>query len=500
MTNLNKSELEKENLNTDEKINCFDSIRPIRLFTGKELRDLEVYLETDSVFTGWYSIDRLKAEGPYKSIRFSENARTFVPESGPLANTETEFPFLWCAVSEGSLIITDKKDDIPPPVYGDNVKVRGYYNLDDSDKMVWHSIGDDWDENEITEFRMLSNPSYSLQKRIPVNPQNVFFFGAGASFGSDGRHLYHEGLLPPLGNNLYPFLRDAPELKEWANIPTEIKELFANSFETAMAALDENDKAFSKSLRRDIELSLFFSKYHPKKSNLYWKLAKRISRKLKISKWSGAAITLNYERLLEESFMRNELFTVVKGVTFYDDNLPSFEDNQLFEISYPHGACQFFIGQNWFEGDGDIVFSPNGGGMSGHTGANHLLNSSNIPIACEKRQLPLICRYHPKKTPSLRNYFIDTQQDRSQELIDNAKLITIVGIQCLPQNDLHIWHPLSKTKAFLIYVEPGQWGQEQFKEWAIESGKIENEDFKIIPKTFKEAFEEILKLNDLQID
>jgi len=500
MINLNKNELEKENLDTDEKINCFDNIEPIRLFTGKELRDLEVYLETDSVLTGWYSIDRLRAEGPYKSIRFSENARIFVPEDGPLANTETEFPFLWCAVSEGSLIITDKKDDTPPPVYGDYVKVRGYYNLDHSDKMIWHSIGDAWDENEIAEFRMLSNPSYSLQKRIPVNPQNIFFFGAGASFGSDGRHLYSEGLLPPLGNNLYPFLRDAPELQEWRNIPKEIKELFAESFEKAMAALDKNDKAVSKSLRRDIELSLFFSKHHPKTSNLYWKLARKVARKLRTSRWSGAVVTLNYERLLEESFMRNEVFTVVRGVTFYDDNLPSLQNNQLFEVCYPHGACQFFMGQNWFAGDGDIAFSPNGGGMAGHTGANHILKSSNIPIACEKRQLPLICRYHPQKTPSFRNYFIDTQQNRSQELMLNAQVITIVGVQCLPQNDVHIWTPLAQTKAFLIYVEPGQYGQEQFKSWAINSGKIENKDFKIIPHTFKGAFEEILKFNDLQFD
>lgn len=474
-------------------------IKPIRLFTGKELRDLNIYLEEDSVSTGWFSIDRLSPEGPYEAIKFSKNPQIYIPEEGPLANTETEFPRLWCAVSEGKLIITDKKDNVPPPVYRDYVKVRGYYDLDaTSNKMIWHAIGEPWDENEITEFRNLSNPSYNLQAKIPVNPQNVFFFGAGASYGSDGRHLYHKGLLPPLGKDLYPHLRDAPELKEWQNIPAKIQELFANrTFEEAMEALDENDEAVKKSLRRDLELSLFFSKYHSKPSNLYWKLARKIARKLKTKHWSGAAISLNYERLLEESFMRNAVFTVVKGVTFYDDNLPPLEDDQLFEICYPHGGCQFFIGQSWFGGEGDVVFAAGGEGLGGNTGANHLLNSTNIPIACERRQIPLICRYHPQKTPSVRNYFISAQQNRSQELILNAKIITIVGVQCLPQNDIHIWNPLSVTKAFLVYIEPGNYGQEQFRKWATNYGKTENKDFKIITETFKGAFEEILKLNEL---
>jgi len=70
-------------------------------------------------------------------------------------------------------------------------------------------------------------------------------------------------------------------------------------------------------------------------------------------------------------------------------------------------------------------------------------------------------------------------------------------VQCLYQNDEHIWKPLADTQSFLIYVEPGQAGQNQFKLWAKECGKVENKDFKIIPKTSKDAFDEILKLNDL---
>ena len=97
----------------------------------------------------------------------------------------------------------------------------------------------------------------------------------------------------------------------------------------------------------------------------------------------------------------------------------------------------------------------------------------------------------------MNNYFIGAQKERSQELVLNAKIITIVGVQCLHQNDRHIWEPLSQTQAFLAYIEPGNWGQDQFRTWAIECGKVEDKDFKIIPKTFKDAFDHILQFNDL---
>ena len=122
---------------------------------------------------------------------------------------------------------------------------------------------------------------------------------------------------------------------------------------------------------------------------------------------------------------------------------------------------------------------------------------ANIPIACQSQQFPLICRYLHSKRESLTNYFIVTQKQRTQELVLNAKIITIVGVQCLQQNDRHIWEPLLQTQALLVYIEPCKSGQDQFRAWATECGKIENKDFKIIPQTFKEAFNHILKLNDL---
>lgn len=469
-------------------------ISPIYLLTGK----LENY-ETESIFTGWFSIKRLAAEGPYETIIFSSGGERYLPDDGPLAQTESDTHSIWCSLIEGKLTIAPRISDSPPPKYTDGMVIRGYYAFcSETTHMIWNPIGDPWDENEIEEYRVLSNPSYTLYKQVLSKPEHVFLFGAGASYGSDGKHLYEKGLLPPLGNILYTKLRDSTELKCWRDIPAKIERIFlSRPFEEGMDVLDRDEENVKNAFSRDVELSLFFSKYRPLPSNLYWKLADRIAKGLKRG-WSGAAISLNYERLLEESFMRNEVFTVVKGITFYDDNLPSLRHDQLVEICYPHGACQFIIGQKWFDDSkGHIVFGETAR-AEGNVGANHLLNPANIPIACNAHHIPLICRYHPSKRPSVNNYFIDTQKERSQELIISSKIVTIVGVQCLYQNDEHIWTPLADTGAFLVYVEPGIEGQKQFRLWASECGKIEEKDFQIIPKTFKDAFVEIIALNSLQ--
>jgi hypothetical protein len=468
-------------------------ISPIVLLNGNN----PLRTETGLQFSGWYGIERLSAEGPFEDIIFPSGTESFIPKEGPLAQTKSNIPCLWVLLTSGHINIAPKTSDTPPPP-GDNAVVRGYYELDQRlVAMIWHSLGAEWDENEIEEVRALSNPAYLLYKRVHVRPTHIFVFGAGASFGSDGRHLLDRGLLPPLGNGLYPHLRDAPELKYWKDLPTDIIRMFESGpFEPAMAALDQCEDGAKKSLWRDIELARFFSRYRPEPTNLYWKLAHRIAKGLSNKRWSGAAITLNYERLLEEACMRNLVFTTVKGVTYYDDNLPPLQDNQLFEVCYPHGACQFFMAQTWFEGEGDIVFGETAR-LTSNVGANHLLDINHIPTACDKRQIPLICRYHPSKRPSVDNYFIRTQQARSKELISNAKVITIVGAQCFYETDAHLWGPLASTDAKLFYVEPGLSGQEQFRTWALSCDKREAHEFSIIPKTFKDAFDIIFEVNSL---
>jgi len=354
-------------------------------------------------------------------------------------------------------------------------------------------MGKPYDENEVKDL-----PAYKLQARIPRTVNHVILFGAGASYGSDARHLAEKGELPPIGKDLFQALNADATLEAWSKLPDAVVQLFSSStFEEAMDFLDESKDWAEESFKRDIDLSKFFSKFHPQPSNLYWKLAKSISRRLKGDDWTGAIMTINYDRLIEESLILNSVFTVVKGVTFFDDAIPSLNDNQLIEVCYPHGACQFFLGQNWFQGLGNIVFG-NEAKMLQKGGVNHILKYDNIPKACELKQIPMICRYQSSKRPSVNNYFINEQQARCTELIMSSEKITIVGVLCSHKTDRHIWEALEKTTAFLSYVEPGKESQESFYKWAESNNKKENINFQVIPKTFKDAFSDIKHLHGLE--
>ncbi len=59
------------------------------------------------------------------------------------------------------------------------------------------------------------------------------------------------------------------------------------------------------------------------------------------------------------------------------------------------------------------------------------------------------------------------------------------------------YRPLSQTQAFIIYVEPGTGGQDRFRNWANDNGKVKGKDFEIIPNTFEDAFDQILRFNNL---
>ena len=145
--------------------------------------NLSDYLGEISDITDWYGINRLRLEGPYEPIVFGRDGFTYLPDEGPLAGTTTQWPRFWCAVSEGRLIVADRKSETPPALWNEEIKVRGYYDPDPSlERMIWHPIGELWNDDEIGAHKMLSNISYRLYAKVPISPKHVFLFGAGASY------------------------------------------------------------------------------------------------------------------------------------------------------------------------------------------------------------------------------------------------------------------------------------------------------------------------------
>jgi hypothetical protein len=154
------------------------------------------------------------------------------------------------------------------------------------------------------------------------------------------------------------------------------------------------------------------------------------------------------------------------------------------------------MGQNWFKGEGSIVFGKEAKLLQ-KAGINHLLKYQNIPKACELLQIPIICRYQSSKRPTVQNYFIDIQQSRCAELIINAETITIIGVWPAYNIDKHLWESLAKTSAFITYVNPDKDSQNMFRMWAKENRKKGDKNFLITPKTFRDAFEIIKNINNL---
>jgi hypothetical protein len=446
-------------------------------------------------------LERIRAEGPYEPIVLNESSPTIVPKQGPLAGTPTQWPRLWCALDDGSIIVADKTGDNPPPFWKDGICVRGYYDLDrESDEMCWHPIGSEWKELEIKEVQLLSNISYRLYKKLPSTPQRIFLFGAGASYGSDSFYVRRKGLLPPLGFELYPLLRDAPNLKLWGRISADLQEAFVNRpFEEAMELLDESEDGGKFALGRDIELAEFFSQYRVRPTSLYRKLAFRVRDAIAGDDgWTGAFITLNYERLLEESLLDAKLFPCVKGITYYDRDPIDLPEGNLVEVSYPHGACQFIMSH----GDrfnANIREQITIGEIHGLTGAHHLLLASSVTQAYKEDLFPMICRYQAHKRPSINNYFIREQKQRAAELIQGAETITIIGVICAADSDMHLWEPLSKCSGKIYYVDPSANSINIFKDWAEQRGKAEGQDFEIMNVDFHHGFNDILRINGLKL-
>jgi len=148
--------------------------------------------------------------------------------------------------------------------------------------------------------------------------ETVLLLGAGASYGSDA------GNTPPLGAELFDELqRFNPEA--WGTITGDLADHFRRDFEEAMKTVAPHNIA---PLQR--AMAAYFFEFMPLRMNLYFELAHRIAR---TEGWSGAACTLNYERLLELSLLG-------AGVQPYcGEPTPG---RPGLELCLPHGCCHIF--------------------------------------------------------------------------------------------------------------------------------------------------------------
>ena len=290
--------------------------------------------------------------------------------------------------------------------------------------------------------------------------ENLIIFGAGASTGSDVSGT------PPLGMGLLSALQQFnPNI--WNSIPPNLISDLTNDFEKGMEKISNNNSTALAPLQRS--MATYFFQFSPNVNNLYMKLASKINGK----NWNGVFATLNYERLLEKSMLANNIEVSVGPPT-----------NSQIEICFPHGCCHFFCSVS---GSGNVQFSGNiqtGGRVEpidDLSQFNQRIQNDPFP--------PVMSYFIPSKfTTSCANFVIN-QRSRLENLILNSKTIALIGIQ-VRTHDKHIWNPLSKSKAKIIYCS-GSSGK-IFKKWSKNNRKNWKHD--IVLNSYWDAnFETICK-------
>ena len=268
--------------------------------------------------------------------------------------------------------------------------------------------------------------------------KTVFLFGAGASYGSDASGT------PPLGAGLFDELcRFNP--KGWGSLPTELANQFRADFELAMRLVAPTAVA---PLQR--EMAAYFFEFKPSTSNLYFRLARRIAE---TAGWSGAACTLNYDRLLEMSLFMAGIQPVVG-----DQKL----DGRWLELCFPHGCCHIFCDAAL--GHPDCVtfdaFSvqSNGPVTVVADAAKHRARILGNAFP------PVMSYFEPKKQTTSGSSFIEQQRSRWRQMAGNATTIIVVGVRVRTHDD-HIWSPVAESRARVVYCA-GVDGAIEYESWA----------------------------------
>lgn len=268
---------------------------------------------------------------------------------------------------------------------------------------------------------------------------NLILFGAGASYGSDKTNT------PALGENLIVALQrfNPPG---WGQVPSNLAKTFKSDFEAGMEQLAGFNSHWMPVLQR--AMAAYFFAFQPAATNLYCRLAQRIL----YAHWNGACATLNYERLLELSLIQVGIQPVV-GCT------PN--GSRQIELCLPHGCCHIFCDGIRGSATG-ISFS--GVGITTDGPVSVISNPAQFAARINGDAFPPVMSYfEPQKATTSGASFILRQRARWSELVEAASVIGIIGVRVRPC-DTHIWSPLEKTKAKLIYCG-GPSSAQEFEQW-----------------------------------
>lgn len=303
-----------------------------------------------------------------------------------------------------------------------------------------------------------------------IRTYSVILFGAGASYGSDNMGT------PPLGSDLFDDLVSF-NTSGWGQIPLDLADNFRHDFEEGMKILSKSHPHWMPPLQR--AMAAYFFNFVPQPSNLYRKLARGIVR----SNWNGTLSTINYERLLELSLIEEGLRPIFGC---------SRSNSNEIELCLPHGCCHLFCES--VRGSSSMV-SFAGTMVKTNGPIKGLSNPTEFQLRIQNDAFPPVMSYfEPEKKTTSGASFIDNQWSRFLELVSKASIVGIIGVKVQP-SDNHIWDPLVKTSARLMYCS-GKRGGQEFDVWSKQN-RPDNQDI-TLDGYFADCFDQLCK--ELNID
>ncbi len=292
----------------------------------------------------------------------------------------------------------------------------------------------------------------------------LFFFGAGASYGSEKDITS----TPALGVDLFQALRARFPLT-WGKLDLKFGDHFRKDFENGMNLVLAQNPQEVFGLQRD--MAHYFFDFAPSPDNLYIRIIERLGIK------NISFASLNYDRLLEESIL---------SLGFSPKYNLETKTKKEINLCLPHGCSNLFLM--------DIDIPP---GLLETTCVDDVFDSSDIKAIRDREEFrselrsralpPIMACFNPKKDAPVGKLFLEAQKERFKQMVRSAELIVIVGIQ-VREHDDHIWTPLERTSAKIIYCS-GENGAKLFKKWRDKS-RAEKKDL-ILPGYFADHFEEI---------
>jgi len=281
----------------------------------------------------------------------------------------------------------------------------------------------------------------------------VVFFGAGASYGSEPI-----ARVPPLGDKLFEELTYfAP--RTWGALPPEWASQFRTDFEPAMASFIKSG-GFGAPLQWDMA-EYFFSQFSATKSSVYTVLICNLASNID----QYLFVTINYELLLFQS-------RAIAGVA-----------KDKFQVCLPHGnSCLCCEGISATHG---VRFT---GGVS--TGGRVRIFRDLADFRVEKTRNifpPVMSYFEPNKFTVSCSNFIQGERTRFEQAILSSEKIAVVGVKVHPV-DRHIWQPLSKTQAHILYLS-GSSAANDFSTWCANEGRSGDLP---IDKYFSEGLKELI--------